>query len=294
MSIDYRAVYPSTLVLTDWIVAQQSIQEGGLTIKHLIEEPAEIIAPKLTQHTVVVSLTSKSTRQMTRLGKHEYYGHHPSGSFWLAAATDTQCQWAWDGEDETMLFQIDPQYFQEVAAANGFSAPERLELKNITCGMDPQLLLLAKQYHTEMQQGGLGGQLYSESLGNLFMLHLLRNYCHQSPKNVQVSTGLGDRRLKRVLAYIDAHLDENIGLKELATLAGLSPSHFSEMFKQSLGVPPYRYILSQRIERAKRWLTTSQLPISEISLRCGFADQSHCTKHFRKALGITPSAFRKL
>jgi AraC family transcriptional regulator len=72
---------------------------------------------------------------------------------------------------------IDPLYFQEIAAENGCANSERLELKPVVFDRNPQFESIARNYHAEMQQQGLGGKLYSESLGNLFMLNLLRTYC---------------------------------------------------------------------------------------------------------------------
>ena len=143
-----------------------------------------------------------------------------------------------------------------------------------------------------MRQRGLGGKLYSESLGNLFMLDLLRTYCQEKPQPQQVNGGLGEKRLKLVLAYIDTHLAENIGLQDMATVAGLGQHHFATMFKQSMGISPYQYVIERRIDRAKRQLRQQDAAIIDVALACGFADQSHLTKHFRKLVGMTPRAFR--
>ncbi len=288
-----QACYISEIVPQEWVVAQQSIKSGGLTISHQMEEPSDLVIPALSEHVLSVMLSDCNTQQFTQIGKQAYSGPHPAGGFWLAPANDMPSRWRWESVDETMMFTIDPLYLQTFATENGYATPGHLELKHIAFGKDPQIEMLAKQYHTEMQQGGLGGRLYSEALGNLFLLNLLRNYCHQRPKFRQYVKGLGDKRLKRVLAYIDQHLAENIDLQKLATVAGLSQCHFSEMFKQSLGVPPYRYVLLQRIERAKRYLRQSNRPINDVALSCGFADQSHLTKHFRKSVGMTPRAFRE-
>ncbi|UJB67997.1 helix-turn-helix transcriptional regulator [Acaryochloris sp. 'Moss Beach'] len=277
----------------EWIVSQQIIKAGGLTISHHVEPPSDLVISALSQHVLNVTLSHDNTQQFTQIGKQKYSGPQPSGSFWLAVANDMPCRWRWESVDETMVFDIDPLYLQTFAMENGYHAPERLELKSISFSHDPQLEMLAQQYHREIQQGGLGGRLYSEALGNLFLLHILRNYCYQRPKFRQYDKGLGDKRLKRVLAYIEQHLAENIGLQKLATVAGLSQCHFSEMFKKSLGVPPYRYVLLQRLERAKRYLRQSDRPIIDVALICGFADQSHLTKHFRKSVGMTPRAFRE-
>lgn len=292
MNSNSQSVHPSELVQEEWRVSRRTIA-GGLVVEHGLAAPGEASAPALTHHSLLVQLSNGSnTRQVTRLGKEEYDGPNPAGAFMLAVANDTPSFWAWNSTNEVMMFAIDPLRLQTLAVESGSKARE-LDLKPVTFGMDGQFELLARQYHAEFQHEGLGDRLYSESLGNLLLLHLLRNYSHQPPQFCKYDKGLGNKRLKQVVAYIEAHLEQNIGLGNLATVAGLSQCHFSRMFKQSLGMPPYRYVLLQRIERAKYWLRKSDRPINEVALQCGFADQSHLTKHFRKSVGMTPRAFRE-
>jgi AraC family transcriptional regulator len=82
-------------------------------------------------------------------------------------------------------------------------------------------------------------------------------------------------------------------LADLADVAGMSQFHFSRMFKQSMGISPHQYLLQQRVEQAKQLLKGKKLAIAEIALQCGFNSQSHLSKHFREATGMTPSDYRK-
>jgi transcriptional regulator GlxA family with amidase domain len=83
-------------------------------------------------------------------------------------------------------------------------------------------------------------------------------------------------------------------LSALAALCGLSRSYFIHAFKQITGMPPHRWLLSQRVKRAQELLRGSKLPIVEIAVACGFADQSHLIRVFSKALGICRAAWRRL
>jgi AraC family transcriptional regulator len=288
MTNSSQPVHHSEFIPENWVMKTMTIGNGGLVVRHQFDEPSELFAPALTDHLISVNIGQQSTRQVTRMGRQEYDGINPTGSLWLATADNTSCEWAWETTDETIMFQIDPLYFQEIAAENGCANSERLELKPVMFDRNPQFESIARNYHAEMQQQGLGGKLYSESLGNLFMLNLLRTYCQERPQPQQVNGGLGEKRLKLVLAYIDAHLAENIGLQDMATVAGLGQHHFSTMFRQSTGISPYRYVIERRIDRAKRQLRQKDAAIIDIALACGFADQSHLTKHFRKFVGMTP------
>ena len=105
--------------------------------------------------------------------------------------------------------------------------------------------------------------------------------------------GLPPRALRRVIDYIEAHLEKNISIQVLAEIAGLSMFHFARTFKQSEGMTPHDYVIRCRVRRAQDLLATTDMPLSEIALASGFSDQSHCARRFREELGITPSQYRR-
>ena len=91
---------------------------------------------------------------------------------------------------------------------------------------------------------------------------------------------------------MEANLGSDIGLAALAGQVGLSPHYFSLLFKRSFGVSPYRYVVSRRIERARLRLSERAVPIAEIALGLGFADQSHFCRVFKTFFGTTPKRYR--
>jgi transcriptional regulator GlxA family with amidase domain len=105
--------------------------------------------------------------------------------------------------------------------------------------------------------------------------------------------GLASWRTKRALAYIEAHLGTKIESAEVADCVALSKSHFSRAFKQSMGSSPMAYVSARRIERAKLMMTSTRERLSDIALACGFADQSHLNRYFRRIVGITPGVWRR-
>jgi AraC family transcriptional regulator len=92
--------------------------------------------------------------------------------------------------------------------------------------------------------------------------------------------------------YIDVHLAEPLPLGQLAGLCALSEYHFARMFHLSFGLPPHRYLLARRLERAQQLLHSSHLPLGEIALACGFASASHFCNRFRQAFAATPGQYR--
>src|SRR5215813_6768236 len=108
----------------------------------------------------------------------------------------------------------------------------------------------------------------------------------------RIRGGLPPRALRRVREFIEANLAENISIQELGAIAGLSMYHFARAFKQSVGMPPHAYLVQRRVQRVQDLLTATDLPLSEIALAAGFADQSHCARRFRQHIGVTPGSYR--
>ena len=100
-------------------------------------------------------------------------------------------------------------------------------------------------------------------------------------------------KLDRVKAFVEAHLESDVTLSDMAQIAGLSPFHFSRVFKQQTGETPYHFLCTRRLMRARRLLQEGKLPLAELALECGFASQSHFTAAFTKAMGVPPGRYRK-
>lgn len=106
-------------------------------------------------------------------------------------------------------------------------------------------------------------------------------------------SGLAPWQGHRLTRFVEERISYPISLEELATLVRLSTSYFTAAFKVHFGTTPHNYILSRRVEYAKHRMLTSNASLCEIALDCGFADQSHLSRVFRRATGTTPSAWRR-
>lgn len=132
---------------------------------------------------------------------------------------------------------------------------------------------------------------YAEALASILAVELVRAYGAR-PLPPRSAPSVASARFKVVLDFIEDSLHREVGLSELASLAGLSVSHFSHAFKAEYGVSPYRFILLRRVERAKRLLETTDDTIAAVAARAGFSSQSRFARSFATATGLTPTAYR--
>jgi AraC family transcriptional regulator len=158
---------------------------------------------------------------------------------------------------------------------------------------DSDLWETALKLKAQVENGGSMPRQYAEALGVVLTHELARingDAGHRMPVN---RGGLARWQQKRVAAYIEEHVTDNISLATLAELAQLSPYHFSRSFKHSFGVPPHRYHASRRMERAKQLLAKRELSVTTIALDSGFSDTSTFTAAFHRLTGETPSHYRR-
>jgi AraC-like DNA-binding protein/PAS domain-containing protein len=122
----------------------------------------------------------------------------------------------------------------------------------------------------------------------VLLTELERHFADQPPRG-----GLSAGALRRVCEFVESHLEDDIKLETLAAEARLSVFHFARGFKLSTGVSPHRYLIEQRVKRARQLLVQTDLPLSAIASAVGFFDQGHFSRQFRSLVGTTPSSFRR-
>ena len=141
-------------------------------------------------------------------------------------------------------------------------------------------------------QAGLP-DFYAQSAAQWIAAHLLlgpsaSSRWHESLAQEQIS----DRRIVRVLEYIEAHLDERLSLDVLAEEAAVSKFHFASVFSKSVGVTPHRHVQHQRMEAGAGMLRDTDKSVLEIALTCGFQSASHFAATFRRHFAQSPSEYR--
>jgi AraC family transcriptional regulator len=134
---------------------------------------------------------------------------------------------------------------------------------------------------------------YAETLG-LLLLWELKHFA--DPRHSQLNPvrgGLTAIQLRRVKEFVDARISNDVTITDLAALLGLSQFHFIRAFKDSVGLSPYQYVLTERVNRARDLLSKRDLSVADVALAVGFSDASQLNRVFRKLVGVTPTAFRR-
>ena len=243
------------------------------------------------EHTLFISLAPRPIHYLQAQDSKTHIGLYRKGDLLITPA-NTPLFVRWEGEESCLQIQLTTQFLESVAIETLEQDGDCLELVPAFQVRDAQMEAITTMILTEVQQDAAGSRLYLDSLANLLAVNLLRHHASTKPQLPIYEGGLPLRQLRRVLDYIDAHLECELKLADLAQLLDMSPFHFSRLFKQSIGVSPHQYLIQQRVERAKRLLKQSDRLIVDIALECGFNSHSHLSKHFRQHAGMTPKAYR--
>ena len=158
---------------------------------------------------------------------------------------------------------------------------------------DAQLEHLLGALVAVARDGSGADALMGELLVNAACIRLAKRCAVSKLNIVPRRGGLPAARLKRVLEYIDANLGKNITLTELAGVVNISLYYFAVLFRQSTGLSPHRYVLNQRVERAKELLRDPKLSVLDVSIDVGFEHQNNFARAFRRVIGISPVQFRR-
>ena len=157
---------------------------------------------------------------------------------------------------------------------------------------DPVVAHLGQCLLPALERPNEANELFVGYVAMALNTHFLRKYASILPADRLRRSGLTGWQLRIAKEMIRSHLDGEVSLARIASECGISAAHFARAFKVSTGTPPHRWLMDQRIEESKRLLVGSALSLTDIAVKCGFADQSHFTRAFSARMGTTPGRWR--
>jgi AraC family transcriptional regulator len=270
-------------------IAFRQVPENGLRVSLLSDPPGVVEVPAMKNTRISIHI-GPSVRVSCRRGGHLHRGTVVHGDIEIIPAF-TPSVWEILEKDTFLTLSVSSSLLRLVAEELDLD-PGRIEIRNRFQVRDIQLESIGWALKEEMECGYPCGRLYYDSLAVAVAARLVRCHSSVSREPIRTTGRLSERKLRQVLSYIEDNLGQDISLREVAGVAGMSVSHFKTLFRESVGLPLHQYVIRRRVERAKTLLAEDKLPISQIAFETGFAHQSHLARHMRRMLGVTPRALR--
>ncbi|PSB58502.1 helix-turn-helix transcriptional regulator [Chamaesiphon polymorphus] len=229
----------------------------------------------------------KVSRQLGDLVKFE---HIKTGDIVVSPASFPHSA-SWDMHVSFMLLFLDRKFIANTAYE--FIDPDRVELLPSFSQPDPVIYGIGSYLKSQLESGTQVSQIYIDSTALFLASHLLEHYCLRKHTIERTPESLSTNDLRQVDEYINANLHNNLSVGDLAGLVNMSPFRFSHLFKNSLKISPYKYLIECRLQRAASLLADKNLDIAFIAHRTGFASTSNFIQTFKKHFSLTPKQFRQ-
>lgn len=237
-------------------------------------------------HVLILYVSAETTVQRRFPGRLEQ-AEVRHGDISLQPAA-TAARWGWRDPIEVLHIYISPAKLRAVAREVYGADLRGMELRHSLQIRDPMLTKRCLEFMHELASPrAIGAEVTARAIGDRLIVHLLRDYVavRKAPTDAD--------RIAKVRDYITEHLGESLELDELADHVGLSKHHFSRIFREALDQSPMEYVRERRLVWARNLLEGTDSSISDIAMTCGFSDQSHLTRWFKRHFGLPPARWRR-
>ncbi|GAA3838366.1 helix-turn-helix domain-containing protein [Amycolatopsis tucumanensis] len=260
----------------------------SLLIRSYANDPVaeEVLLPATAEQTLVL-ITSGTKTIESRAGARWHSAEYGPGRIGLTAPHQ-EAHLRWRGAPTTSINVYLPAGLLERTAAELFGrGASRVSRPDALAADDPVLAAVL----TGLGDAALAGadELYAETAAAFIAAHLLTRHA-SAPEPAPVRAE--DIRVRQAVSFIQDNHHLPLTLAEMAAAVELSPFHFLRVFKAATGTTPYRFLNTVRIDRARRYLGRTDLPVSDIAHLCGFTSPSRLAIAFRRETGVSPTAFR--
>ena len=192
---------------------------------------------------------------------------------------------------EAMVLYVTQAALDEVAYDHQASRVEQLVWP--LGHLDPVVYHLGKTLNSTLEQPRHTSKTFLDHVLHALNCHFVCSYGCVRISALQFRGGLSSVQMRRATELLEANLDGNIALRDVAEACELSVSHFARTFKTTFRKPPYRWLIERRVDRARDLMTNTRLPLADIAAQCGFADQSALTRSFKQIRGVSPGHWRR-
>ena len=255
-----------------------------------VQEP--FLVPAVAEPLIVWVMSGEALVEERDLGGEWIANRVVVGDFFLTrSVTPYEMRWHAKGDQpfQVMHLYLSVPLFEQVAEA--ISGRATVGLRDVSGGRDEQLSHLLALIHRELTGEGAGSALFIQGLAQSLAVHLIRHYASEESERHR-QNALPGAKLRRAIAFMEAHLQEPFDLTEVARGVGMSQFHFSRLFKKAMGVSPSHQFIRQRVAKAQRLLMETDASVIEVAMAVGYSSPSHFAQIFRRETGTTPRAYR--
>ncbi len=206
---------------------------------------------------------------------------------------DSESHWKLGQTQQFMHLYFNDDHLKQIALKVFDIDPRMLQLPELTFTSDASTEALFRHCVATSDWQSDTDHLAMEQVTNTILVSMLQNM-GITKRSAPITGGLSPKITTMVCDYMQANFHRQVYLAELATLAQLSEYHFCRMFKRSMAQTPQAYLLAVRIEQVKLRIANNQQSIAETALQCGFSNQSHMGRYFKKIVGLSPRQYRQL
>lgn len=263
-----------------------------LSLEYFEADPDEMPAQAFDQHHILISLKETPHRvENWRDGEHRDFIFHQNEIVVTPAGLESG--WRWHEQSRCIVITLDPAKLESFTQNELGVLLTDQQLHDLPQFEDEDITSAAVMLLDALRLPGHSSDLMFESLARVFLVKLVQKYGDERSEDIAFSPAFSAAHYKRVLDFVADKYGQSIQIEDIARQAGLSTSHFSRLFKQTVGDTPYQFLMRYRVERASEMLADPSNALIDIALACGFSDQPHFTRTFKQIKGETPKQWRK-
>lgn len=286
----YEDIYPSLPLLNS--DAQTHTSAAALmSVRYFQAAPDRMVEDVFAEHHVLLNLQDTTHRvQNTRDGVLHDFTFHKDQI--VVTPAGMRSGWRWFGTSDVIVVTLDPARVDRFAQTELSMLLDRQQFEDTPLFTDADLCAAGVMLRDALESDDISSGVMFEAMSRVLLVKLLQRYGKRRPEDIALTARFTSAHYHRVLSLIRARLDQTITIDELASEAGMSPSHFSRVFKETVGSTPMQYVLAYRVEQAMKMMSDASRQLGDIALDCGFADQAHFSRSFKQVTGQTPRAYR--
>ena len=286
----YQDVYPSLPLLNSDTLDHPSAA-ALMSVQYFQAPAAQMPEDVFDEHHVLLNLKAEPHRvQNWRDGVLRDFTFEKDEI--IVTPAGMRSGWRWHATSDVIVVTLDPAKVARFAQVELGLLLDPQQFRDLPQFHDPDLCTAGVMLRDALDAQDISSGVMFEAMSRVLLVKLLQRYGQQRPEDVALAAKFTSAHYHRVLAHIRAHLEGTITVEALAREAGMSPSHFARVFKETLGSTPMQYVLAYRVEQAIKMMADPTRPLGDVALACGFSDQAHFSRSFKQVTGQTPRAFR--